>query len=482
MGTMSWREGTTERNLVLLWGIGFALLGLALTAVFLVGRGKLLLLGVSAAVVGSILLVRPHWAVYLLLSLLFLEVSVPLLGIRYLGIHYVLAALLMIPLAFAILRDRDIWILRLPQIKIFVALGGLFLISTWWSSFKYPISLIPDLDQTVRMMELFFSRLGFLIFFLYFVRTRARVEAAAWLLLGLIVAAAASAIVAPAPADVPFTTDLDRSQRARAAFSVGENPNRLAFMCLFGTAVVWFFQCYAPPSRLKLLTFPCLLFLPAVALSAGSRSGFLELLILAGLIVKEQEGWSAAKRLASVAFLGCVALIVTLAVPAGQLMRATSFDQSLSSAAGKSTASRLHSLGAALELAASDPVLGVGIGNFRWLHRAYYGRNLETHNSYLWAVASGGMGALFLYLLLFYATFRMLRRSERQCSPDMLWLVKGLKAGLVLFLAFSVFADFWLHLFIYLIVGLTISVSQLSGVRHRKTAPLAAGLQWAPAH
>lgn len=474
-----WSGEAAQRNLIAFWFVGLALLTLALAFIFSVGKGKLLLLAISAAVGGGVLLLRPHWAVYLLLSFLFLEVSIPLFGVRYLGIHYLLSALLLVPLAFSILRDRDIWILHLPQIKIFLALSGLFLISTWWSHFKYPVTLLPEADRTVRMLELFFSRLVFLVFFLYFVKTRGRIEAAVWLLVALIVAGAVSALLYPTPTQFDYEAGVVRPQRAQAAFSLGENPNRFAFMCLFGTAILWFFQSFAPSNPLKIATLPLLLFLPAMALGAGSRSGFLQLLILAGLIFKEQQGWSATKRMISFFFLGCVALALVLVVPAGQLMRATTFEQSVSTAAGHSSESRLRSLAAAVELAASDPIFGVGIGNFRWLHRAYYGRNLETHNSYLWALTSGGIGALFLYLAMFYITFRMLRATERRCDPEILWLVKGLKAGLILFFGFSIFADFWLHLFIYLIIGLTIALNRLSHARrHRAAAPAAV---WRPA-
>ena len=81
---------------------------------------------------------------------------------------------------------------------------------------------------------------------------------------------------------------------------------------------------------------------------------------------------------------------------------------------------------------------------------AFYGSSGHTHNSYLWALTAGGIGVFGLYLLLFYLTYRMLRQLERSGPQELLWLSKGLRVSLVLFMIFSAFADFWLSDFMYL--------------------------------
>jgi hypothetical protein len=107
----------------------------------------------------------------------------------------------------------------------------------------------------------------------------------------------------------------------------------------------------------------------------------------------------------------------------------------------------------------SDPLFGAGFGNFPWVARVFYNSSGATHNSYLWATTSGGVGVLALYLLLFYVTFRMLRQLEREGPAELLWLSKALRVNLLTFLIFSAFADFWLSDFFYLIMGLTVAMT-----------------------
>jgi O-antigen ligase len=110
---------------------------------------------------------------------------------------------------------------------------------------------------------------------------------------------------------------------------------------------------------------------------------------------------------------------------------------------------------------AQDPILGIGPGNFRWMHQAFYGSDLVTHNSYVWALVSGGIGALALYLVLSYMTYRTLRQLERSGPRELLWVNKGLRINLILFMIASAFADLWHLEFIYLMVGLTVAMTRL---------------------
>jgi O-antigen ligase len=124
---------------------------------------------------------------------------------------------------------------------------------------------------------------------------------------------------------------------------------------------------------------------------------------------------------------------------------------------------------------ADHPILGVGIGNMAWVGRAYYGEGGDPHNSYLEAFAGGGMGVLALYLLLFYVTYRTLWKLERTGPRELLWLIKGMKVNLVLFLIFSAFADFWFSDFLYLIVGLTVAMAYMDEARNENAGAVPFG-------
>jgi hypothetical protein len=410
-------------------------------------RRDLFLTAVLGALCAVWLIEQPHWGVLIILAVW--VTNIDLLEMT----PYLVTAVLLLPLGLAILQDRRIWILRVPQIRILLAIGIIFLVSTWWSEFKYPVTLFPERDQTVRQLQVFGSRFVWLILFLYFINTRQKIEFASWVAVALVVAAASSA----APASLVG----GEAGRAEAGFSLGENSNRLAYISILATTLLWYYRFEGPPWRWRNWTLPFLILLPLIALTTGSRSGLLQMGALAFFLVKGQKGWAPTKRISCIVFMGLVALVLAAIVPATNLMRATTFDPDVVAPGQSSLQNRMHVVFDALKMFASDPIFGAGIGNFPWVARAYFDSNGQTHNSYLWALVSGGIGALTLYLLLFLITYRMLKVAEQAGPRELLWLSKGLKVSLLLFLLFSAFADFWLSDFLYLFVGLTVALAYL---------------------
>lgn len=448
-------QAASQRLFFVVQLLGFAALTGFIFAVFSAGKGMLFLGAILAGMGAVWLIINPYWGVLIILTTWFAEIPI---------VPKLVGAMLLIPLGLSILRDRDVWVLRVPQVNMLLLIGLLFLVSTLWNDLKYPVTLVPQLDQTGAALQDFATHLGFLIFILYFVTTRRRMEQATWLLVGLIVIATASAFL-------PFHK-APNVDRAAAAFSLAENPNRFAFICIFATSLVWFYRLHGEARWLKTLTLPLLFSLPMATLATGSRSGFLQMIILATLILKEQKGWSAARRVGSLFFLASVGLLVLLAVPVAQLTRVTSYDPAVAAPGQVSLRERINHLYAAAELIASDPIFGAGVGNFIWINQAFYGHDKDTHNSYVWALSAGGIGALALYLFLFYITYRMLKQLERTGPPELLWLIKGLRVNLILFLIFSAFADFWLSDFLYIIVGLTVAMHYLSRRQNQRLRPI----------
>jgi hypothetical protein len=359
-------------------------------------------------------------------------------------------------------------------IRLLLGIGALYLLSTWWNEFRERVPWVPRTDETATQLTIFTLRLLFIVFVFYFVDTPQRVAGLAWLLIALIAAAAVSALPA-------FVTG-SGFRRAHAEFGLAGNANRLAHICLFAASLVWFYRCHGGDRRLRTLSLPLLGVLPLIALLTASRSGLLQLGLLGFFAIREQQGWSPARRLRSMVFVGALATVALAFVPSAQLMRATTFDRSHVGRGQDSLKNRFHTVIAGLEVIAHDPVLGVGLGNFQAVKRVEHGlpRREGTHNSYLWAVLAGGVGALALYIVLFVTTWRVLRHVERHGPPELLWLAKGLRVGLVLFLLFSTFADFWLSEIFAVVVALPLA---MAGVTARRAGSAAvAGPPGAPAH
>jgi O-antigen ligase len=169
----------------------------------------------------------------------------------------------------------------------------------------------------------------------------------------------------------------------------------------------------------------------------------------------ERHG-SPARWVGTAAVAGVGALLLASLVPHAMFLRATTFDPAVVGRGQDSLRNRLHTAVVGVRMAAEHPWLGVGIGNFVGLKRAYYGlpREQHVHNAYLWAVTSGGAGVLGLYLLLIGVAFRMLGVLERAGPREWLWLTRATRVNLVLFLTASAFADIWLNELFYLLVGL----------------------------
>jgi O-antigen ligase len=242
---------------------------------------------------------------------------------------------------------------------------------------------------------------------------------------------------------------------------MAKNSNRLAYICMFATCLIWFYRCHAHDKKWKIITLPLLFLLPLATLASGSRGGLLQMATLGAAIIRDQKGWSATKRLNCILCLGLTGILLFAVVPSAYIERATNYDTAQDAAGQESLANRSRVVLGALQMIAADPLFGAGFGNYPWVAPTFFRVGGSTHNSYLWAFTSGGIGVFALYLLLFYVTYRMLKQLERSGPRELLWLVKAMKVNVVLFLICSISTDFWLSDFLYLIVGVTVAMIYL---------------------
>jgi O-antigen ligase len=128
-----------------------------------------------------------------------------------------------------------------------------------------------------------------------------------------------------------------------------------------------------------------------------------------------------------------------------------------------STAGRESFLREGVKMVASSPLIGIGIGNFTWYYEKQSGRvGSSPHNSYLAAAVEGGLPALLLYLMLFGCTLHHFGRVERETrDPELRAIACGLRWGMIVFLFFSLFAEFWLNIMTYLLIGCAIVLKRV---------------------
>jgi O-antigen ligase len=209
------------------------------------------------------------------------------------------------------------------------------------------------------------------------------------------------------------------------------------------------------------LTVVPLLVLPVATLLTGSRNALLQLMLLAVLILLDQRRGSPVQRARAFAAIVTMVVVVLIATPTEMMLRASNFDTT----GGPTTIDRLNTYRAGLIMVVEHPIFGVGPGNFMWRNEALTGRGTSPHNSYLWAITSGGPLLLLLYLALFWKTYQMLRAVERAGSRRFVWLATALRFNLLTFLVASLFATIWLQEPFWLLVGLTIILARVAGVR-----------------
>ena len=454
--TATQRVPSRSRRLYLVpLGLGLTFLALLLIPLLTQIKGMLLLTAAAVGGMGAIWIVRrPYLGVLGIMAAIIIDIDP--IGIPFLGIPYLLSMTLLVPLTLAIVRDREVWVWRLPHFRILCLIGVFFVISLVWNYYKS----IPMSANSMRMFTIFLSRIMFMMFFLYFANTREKIEWSVWLIIAIIVGIAALSLK-----NFFMHTGIHGhfgEDRAHADFSMAANANRLAYICLFATCILWFYYSHGKGTPwVKFVIFPFFFLLPLTTFTTGSRSGLLQTGLLIAFILKEQPGWSIVQQVRTFVLLGLAFLVIVLVVPSRNLTRVTSFDPNQQAPGQMSLRQRIATDFAAVKIALDHPLLGVGLGNFVSAERLTPGIGTEakSHNSYTWALTEGGIGVLALYLLFHFFTYRTLRRLERTGPPEFLWLSKGLKVNLLMFLLFSCFTDFWLSDFFYFLAVLPLALT-----------------------
>ena len=453
------------------------------------------IVGIFAVIV---VVIAPVFGIIVFVGTLLLGLPWFLAGDGRLTANNLLGLVLLAVLIIQVCLSRDLWFIKTPQVILLALIGFVLIASLMHARHVYIPHVPPPKDFTENTLFIFFSRLLFLCMFVNFVRSKKHVLLVLLSVLMFTMAVIPSAFNNLAnykgEEDIATGKMIDTDTGKATEFRVqsettswGKNENRLAFMCNVSILLIWMFiQIWKQPV-VRVVGFLSILIMAGLTLSTASRSGFLSLgLVFAFLLFQRGVSWSF--RVAVFGAMVFCAMIFLLVLPRASYERLMNYsvDQSAHPEAWRSTQSRLETNQHALEIFQSAPLLGIGPGNFRWLHRERYPYTLAAgrpnHNSYLWAATEGGVATLFLYLLLFFFIWRDLRTAQKLYpTSDVLWHVtRFLRGFFAIWIFFSIFADFWLEPHLYLIAGFAMLLVRRRFEEYRGEEPVAAGASPAP--
>jgi hypothetical protein len=435
-------------------------------------------LGVLAVIV---VVVNPVFGIVVLIGTLVLGLPWFLAGDGRLTANNLLGLILLAMLIIQICLTRDLWFLKSPQVILFVLIGAALLFSLMHARHAYiprmpPTSIFAwnaPRDFTENTLFTFFSRLGFLLMFVNFVKTKRHVILILLAFLVFTMAVIPSAFnnlvnykgeedIATGKTISSDTGKVTEFRVVSDTTSWARNENRLAFMCNASILLLWMFMQIWRWLPVRIVGFLLILVMSGLNLATASRSGFL-CMGLVYLFLLSERGVSWSFRFSVMGAVTFCALIFFLVLPRASYERLLNYslDQTAHPQAWRSTQTRIETNQHAMAVFLEAPIIGVGPGNFRWLHRELYPYSIAAgrpnHNSFLWAATEGGLLTLGLYLTLFVFLWRDLRRVQPlyPVGDDLWYVTRFLRGFLFTFVFFSAFADFWLEPHLYILAGTT---------------------------
>jgi len=452
----------------------FVVIAAALGFLTLQGKEVFGILGLLAVLAATVIALRPDLGILILMASLFVTYK------KFLPIEGKFTPNNLLGLFFTVLlfvkvyREKDLWFFKEGTLRIFTLLLMFIVLSSTLAEQRLG-SPIVELDVTKQSLQSLVTRFVFLIFFVNFIRSLRDVNLVLCTLIGLILVTAFSG----AQASVEGMTPGSYRAAAKLGIHAAGNANRLAFLCVAGIAIVWYYRRTLRGGVLWLLLSVAIPGLALTALLTGSRSGLLNLGILFVLIA--MEGRFSIKRQIQTGLA-----VVVAAYLAGYFLTSTHVERlenlspnaSIGIKGTGSTEKRLRTIQDGLGMVVENPIFGVGIGNFMWVRLQRVGTSGPPHNSYLWALTGGGIPVLLLYLMLYGISLKNLLQVEGKArDPRLVAIARGVRTALLTFLVFSFFADFWLNIFMYLLIGLSVVLRRIQENEPR----VVSGREFAPA-
>lgn len=236
------------------------------------------------------------------------------------------------------------------------------------------------------------------------------------------------------------------------------NPNDMALhLVTMVPLAMSFFLMRRDPFR-KLLYIVCAILMIGGITVTFSRAGFLGLVSALAVMA-----WKIGRqrRLAVVLSVLIFAVAFISFAPGGFANRVGSIvDHSLDPV--HSASARKALLIRSIVVAAANPVLGIGMGNF---HNVSI-REAVTHNAYTQVAAEMGLTAMVLYIMFIMTPIKKLRQIENETFAErrasrFYYLAVGLQASLVGYMVSSFFASVAYQWYVYYLVGYAVALRRI---------------------
>ena len=435
-----------------------------------------LLMGTTLVVLvfaGVLVLYQPHLGVLVIMTTMLVSYPAALKGAGPFTINNLLGISLIAILAFQVYRNHDYWFLREPEVRLLIIIASLLIFSQIMSTFFLPDvrHMLPKVekargagfygasDSGSRWVFELLSRIAFTIFFVNWIRTAKQLRAV------LIMFALCIVAVIPSLTSDMFKASSDSYRISSKLVGWAANPNRFAFMVNVGIALFVYLANVVRSPALKLFALLGAISCVPLVLLSVSRSGMLGLCLVGALLMWQKQIPRRAKIFAAtLSFaLGLVFFMFVLSADQQErLLNLNPFAASTGVEGSRSTEQRVATLGEALQIIRQYPLLGVGLGNFRWVNMYMHGSWKPPHNSYVWSWSEGGVFVTLSYLMLFGFLFARIQRlrPKYEKHPVLPYLPDFLNLYLILLFFFSIFADVWLEVHIYFIISMAIVLSR----------------------
>lgn len=388
-------------------------------------------------------------------------------GSGLLTVNNMLGVFLALLLAYHLYRDGDWSFLKSRQLQLVLLITLVLIFSGFVSGVdeadKASVGVVATTAQ--HPLRLLVSRALLLVLFIFFVRQPRDLRLIVGLFVLLALATAWSGSGAAITGAGRAEVSTYRAGGVEVLFESTQNPNRLALVCTLALVFIWEYSQAHRLRRWRWAAMVAVMLLVVTVFLSASRGGLIGMAVTGLMLFVRRRGGSG-RMLYAVAALVIGAMLVQEVVPEQTLERITNIPgitRSESLVGEGSLQRRAYTYEIGVEIWKRAPLVGIGPGN--WSYVRFITDPLRSgaaaHNSYLAALAEGGLLCLMLYLVLFCVTIRDLLRLERspviveQARADGLeWLMAATRVCLIAFMVFSLFADLWDLVFSYFLLAL----------------------------